>query len=164
MTLLEKKLVDFFETHPEATVVYVALGTLFTDLDKANNYCAGVSGSSAKTFTMEEIKDLAAAEADAGNDDGNTGNLPVDQPPVDQPPVDQPPVDQPPVDQPPVDQPPVDQPPVDQPPVDQPPVDQPPVDPDLEADIKDDEAVVDELSDALDKSKKKLEKDKNKRK
>lgn len=53
--MLEKKLKEFFKTHPEATVVFVALGTLFTDLDKAIKYLAGVTGKSVETFTRQQV-------------------------------------------------------------------------------------------------------------
>ncbi len=91
---LEKKLTEYFETHPEATIVFVGLGVLFTDLEKAKAYCGGTSGKPI-TFTREQVElldDAAAGDelsawaaeqektadetpADAGNDVENTSIL-----------------------------------------------------------------------------------------
>jgi hypothetical protein len=53
--MLQKKLLEFFQSNPEATVVFVALGKLFTDFDAAQQFLAGVHGHTVQTVTKEQV-------------------------------------------------------------------------------------------------------------
>lgn len=53
---MKKKCIDFFATHPEATVVFIALGVLFTDSEKANAYCGGTTAK-VETITKEQVEE-----------------------------------------------------------------------------------------------------------
>lgn len=63
---MQKKLNNFFATHPEATEVYTALGVLFTDPEKAKQFLRGVHGQEVikhlKPATIEDEETEAADE------------------------------------------------------------------------------------------------------
>lgn len=52
--MIQKKVTEFFGTHPEATEVHVALGVLFVEPDKANQYLAGTQNQTVQTITKDE--------------------------------------------------------------------------------------------------------------
>jgi hypothetical protein len=54
MNTTQKKLIEFFASHPGASVVYVALGNLFTDLEKATKYCGGTKARP-ETYSREQV-------------------------------------------------------------------------------------------------------------
>lgn len=109
---VEKKLTEFFETHPEATVVFVALGVLFTDLEKANTFCGGTSDKPV-TFTREQVELLddaaAGAELDAWAKTDDAAQTAAEEAAAEETPAEETPADEVPADETPAD----DAPPVD---------------------------------------------------
>jgi hypothetical protein len=51
---MEQKIIEFFNTHPDATEVHSALGVLFTDKEKAEAYLGGVPHGKVETITREQ--------------------------------------------------------------------------------------------------------------
>ena len=52
--MLQQKVKEFFETHPENNIVFGALGLLFTEVEKANAYVGG-TGKGVETFTRPAV-------------------------------------------------------------------------------------------------------------
>ena len=55
MSKILEKVAAFFESHPDATVVYEALGVLFTEKEKAEKYLAGVAGRMVTNHTRDGV-------------------------------------------------------------------------------------------------------------
>lgn len=73
---MQKKLVEFFETHPEVNTAFHVLGVVFTDYNKANSF-AGGTGKKPETVTRDQyIITEGQSEKDLQNDaDGKTADL-----------------------------------------------------------------------------------------
>jgi hypothetical protein len=56
MVNIQDKVNEFFESHPDATVVYESLGRLFSDREKAENLLRGVAGRVVMTHTKEGVQ------------------------------------------------------------------------------------------------------------
>src|SRR4051794_11437359 len=63
--MLKQKLKEFFQSRPEATVVFVALGVLFTDIEKATAYLGGVEKQTVATYTREDVAAFDAENKDS---------------------------------------------------------------------------------------------------
>jgi hypothetical protein len=85
--IISNKLKAFFESHPDTDTVFVALGVLFTDLEKAGKYVGGTSGK-VETFSREQVMNSeAGSSADRqpegtrdtqdGTDSGSPSDLPT---------------------------------------------------------------------------------------
>ena len=78
--MIQKKVKQFFETHPTATEVHVALGVLFVEPEKANKYLAGTQNQKVQTITKEDAAAWEETKADnlvKGNP-SDQGKVPAD--------------------------------------------------------------------------------------
>jgi|ERR1035437_195017 hypothetical protein len=57
-----EKLKQFFLKHPTIDIVYVALGVLFQDIEKAKAYLGGVIGKQVEIFTRKQSDEGVVSE------------------------------------------------------------------------------------------------------
>lgn len=78
--MLQNKLTEFFESNPEATTVFVALGKLFTEFEAAQKYLGGVHGHTVQTVSRQQViktEEPGLTESNSG-DSGTTDQQSID--------------------------------------------------------------------------------------